>query len=487
MKSLVNLPLVLVLCSLLSLPSSANAVSSPMLIFADAGPRLGFYSCNSIDLGDVDGDGDLDVGMGVLGVKDRILINDGTGNLRDSGQAIGLSSNQENAQFFDMDGDGDLDFLTASSTDVAISYNDGTGGFHHIKLLSRPPIWPSYRYFLEAFVADDFDSDGDGDIVVGTPDGGVYFENIGEMFYEAHYLPEIVTATEQSISSADIDGDGDIDLSVSNSIFFYDGSGQFIDSGQNLGMRRGWGRSFGDLDGDGDLDLAIANVHGPDWILYNDGSGYFENLGERLLPGFSFSIAISDIDLDSDLDLVANGLSKANVYLNNGDGSFGTSVQKLPAQHSYVIRAGDLNGDNLADLAQCRLFSGSHVFLNVLPLPARIDCDPDTLSSRSRGKWLSCYVELPQGHDPREIDLSSILLKDGIAPVLDESYGFVRSQDSYISDQDADGIEERIVKFDRGEVMSALHAGDRVELVIKGALFSGVLFKGSDYVKVVAK
>ncbi|MFT5327613.1 MAG: hypothetical protein ACI8P0_005505 [Planctomycetaceae bacterium] len=58
-------------------------------------------------LGDLDGDGDLDVFVAGGGTDNRVLINDGFGGFQDSGQPAGLSG--RDVALGDLDGDGDLD------------------------------------------------------------------------------------------------------------------------------------------------------------------------------------------------------------------------------------------------------------------------------------------------------------------------------------------------------------------------------------------
>jgi hypothetical protein len=119
-------------------------------------------------------------------------------------------------------------------------------------------------------------------------------------------------------------------------------------------------------------------------------------------------------------------------------------------------------------------------------IQADIDIDPDTLNLRSRGRWITCYIELPAGLDPREIDASTVLLNGAVRPELDPKYGFVKSETSYIMDHDEDGIFERMVKFDRQMAMEALIPGEYVVLTVTGQLNDGTEFKGDDTIGVIA-
>ena len=117
-------------------------------------------------------------------------------------------------------------------------------------------------------------------------------------------------------------------------------------------------------------------------------------------------------------------------------------------------------------------------------IEASIDIDPDTLNLKSKGKFITAYIEL-EGADVRDVDASSILLNGVVPPILNEKYGFVTSEDSYIVDHDNDGIMERMVKFDRAEVEKILTPSDEVILTITGSLLDGTEFEGTDTIRVI--
>jgi len=110
------------------------------------------------------------------------------------------------------------------------------------------------------------------------------------------------------------------------------------------------------------------------------------------------------------------------------------------------------------------------------PIPAPIDIDPDALNLKSEGKWITCYIELPEGYDVADIDVSTVVLND-LVPA--------ESRPTGILDHDGDGILELMVKFSRSAVQGLLGTADEAELTVTGELADGTPFEGADTIKVV--
>jgi parallel beta-helix repeat protein len=115
-----------------------------------------------------------------------------------------------------------------------------------------------------------------------------------------------------------------------------------------------------------------------------------------------------------------------------------------------------------------------------------IDIDPDTLNLRSKGKWITAYIQLPEGYNPEDIDASTILLNGSIQPVLDPKYSFVTNSSEYLVDHNNDGILERMLKFDRATLASFIYQRvgmqSDVPLTLTGKLADGTPFEGTDTV-----
>jgi hypothetical protein len=118
-----------------------------------------------------------------------------------------------------------------------------------------------------------------------------------------------------------------------------------------------------------------------------------------------------------------------------------------------------------------------HWFLLVeeIPLAAAVDLDPDVLNPRSKGRWLTCYVELPEGYDPADIDVSTVLFNETV-PAEQHPAG--------VGDYDGDGIPDLMVKFSRSEVIDVLPQGQEAEVRVSGEV-DDAWFGGTDTVRVL--
>ena len=179
-----------------------------------------------------------------------------------------------------------------------------------------------------------------------TVDGGsgVFF-NSGEVFSNTNDSP--------GSGIGDLDNDGDLDVIVVthdfSRVFFNDGAGNFVDSGQSLSNTWGWQIALGDLDKDGDLDAYVGDHATGHMVWMNNGAGFFIDSGQVLGNGQTYGIALGDVDGDGDLDAVAANYNGNAIWLNNGSGVFTHSNQFLGA-NGIDVALGDIDGDWDLDL-----------------------------------------------------------------------------------------------------------------------------------------
>jgi len=142
---------------------------------------------------------------------------------------------------------------------------------------------------------------------------------------------------------------------------------------------------------------------------------------------------------------------------------------------------GNVDGIAIVDM-------GAYEFIPPPEITATVDIDPDTLNLKSESKWITAYIELPEGYDVSDINVSSILLNDTIPVDL--------SAPIAVGDYDEDGILDLMVKFDRASVISYILANInktklfeersiRVILTITGYLNDGTLFQGTATIRVL--
>jgi hypothetical protein len=118
--------------------------------------------------------------------------------------------------------------------------------------------------------------------------------------------------------------------------------------------------AWGDYDNDGDLDVLASgsDTNGDNQlsVYTNTGNGAFDptpvDVAVADLGVSDGDAAWGDFDLDGDLDVVAVGTSRAEVYKNNGNGTFDTNpiaVDTIGLQ-SASVAVGDYNNDGRPDI-----------------------------------------------------------------------------------------------------------------------------------------
>ncbi len=202
-------------------PPGAHARVTPR--FREAAAAVGLADTRwgrGLALGDVDGDGDVDLFVANVQGGSRLYRNEGaeTGQLGfvDESAAAGLArfDGDLGAVFGDVDGDGDADLFVANNWAAnRLYHNEGPGLFAPVAAAAV-----GRRSMGAAF----FDYDGDGAVdlattAVGGQGGDEVYQNQAGAFWPVGALLGLQPQSDgQALSYGDIDGDGDVDWLVAD-------------------------------------------------------------------------------------------------------------------------------------------------------------------------------------------------------------------------------------------------------------------------------
>ncbi|OUJ71092.1 hypothetical protein BXP70_22510 [Hymenobacter crusticola] len=367
---------------------------------------------SGLDLGDVDGDGDLDFVTISNSTKNAsIRLNNGAGQFSGNQEvAVGSGGNPRSVSLNDIDGDGDLDLLTTSTSNtVSVRRNNGAGiftGNQEVPSTNTPGI----------LYARDMDNDGDLDLVTLGYDVVQVQLNGNTTLLPTAFSParnarsaprdtDVAVTFNQALtnnaatqgalkvfgqqsglkaSAVTVSGNTltlnpNADFKPGEKVFATlttaaqsstgslpnaqvyqftaaaaSGPGTFLGGSDADGGGR---LAVGDVDGDGDLDYVTYGGA----VRLNNGSGTYTN-GQQLSIGGPRNVALGDLDSDGDLDLVLSvntGRGFVYVRLNNGAGTFSGTQQLSVGAEPYGLALGDVDADGDLDVLTANGTSGS--------------------------------------------------------------------------------------------------------------------------------
>lgn len=236
--------------------NNAGVFSGTTDIYANGGLR-------SLEVGDVDGDGDLDIVVGNYNSTTSgtvsVMTNNGSGTFTLNAATVSVGGGSWAVALGDIDGDGDLDLVSGnySTGTASIRFNDGTGNFSGSTDLT-------VGSYVQHVTLADIDGDGDLDLVATAGNSTAIRSNDGAGNFSGS-TSVTLGGYESAATLGDIDGDGDLDLvSVGNnnkaSVRLNNGAGVFSGTGEVVVGASPRGLALGDVDGDGDLDVVVRST-----------------------------------------------------------------------------------------------------------------------------------------------------------------------------------------------------------------------------------
>ncbi len=345
-------------------------------------------SPNYVAAGDIDGDGDIDLvtdSNGPGGDPTQVFWNDGSGEFT-LGPVLTAGWGFGGVALGDLEGDGDLDVVRCSyfSHGAYFFRNGDDAGFD-------PGFYYSGGGGCVDVIFTDIDGDGDDDFILTDNFGGQVrpYRNISGLGFNSVGLFPAGTHP-YALAAGDVDGDGDNDLVAANddgnsmTVMFNDGTGAFTGA-QAYPMGRARGIALADFNGDGALDAVTSDFYTALGALGDEvsvrlghGDGTFGPRAGYRTQALPEDVGVADFNGDGNLDLVVTcGVDDSMVVLRgNGDGTFMPFEAFDAYSDPQGLALGDFDGDGDTDVATV---SNSLDRLVILDNVSGTPTDPDDL------------------------------------------------------------------------------------------------------------
>ncbi len=324
-------------------------------------------SPDNVTLGDIDGDGDVDMlvsngGNGPYPIS--VFKNDGNAVFTPAANGtINSGGFNRSMTLGDIDGDGDLDLVTTNGDYLYVFGNNGSGTFTQLVNYTNSASFQPVYNAVENVTLADVDNDGDLDALATLRNAGVVGVrlNNGAGTFSGSTNVQVGTYA-RALAVADVDGDGDLDFVTANnnattplSLRLNDGSGNFTAPATEPALpvnSYGYSVRLGDLDGDGDADIAVTASN--TYALLNNGAGTFARPANGGVIATDLSnLWLADFNNDGALDVAGMDYTFIKTYLN----------RQAPAITSFAATSGPVGaqvvvtGANFADASSVK-FNG---------------------------------------------------------------------------------------------------------------------------------
>ena len=305
-----------------------------------------------VAIGDVDGDSDLDLVVGAqscffFDTQTQLLLNDGSAqfvNATVASMPVDVDVTTGGVELGDIDGDGDLDLVLAIGRPLEgscstnqpdrIYINDGSGVF-----VDESAARFSASFFERTGFArlGDVDEDGDLDLVTGTTDFQAtrdrLYLNDGAGFF-THVPAGWLVPEVDFVDLVDLDGDGHLDVVGRSGVALGDGAGGFTPAGLAAPLLPDLAdvqAAVGDWDGDGDVDVAQFFRDAPFFPRPRVFAGLLQHLEvlDFVRTGRSHRVRISARSADTGIATAVPLLSFTSVALDSPFGALGVDPATL--------------------------------------------------------------------------------------------------------------------------------------------------------------
>jgi len=244
----------------------------------------------------------------------------------------------------DVDHDGDLDLVVATTAGPRVYRNNLDGTFSEL----AAQMGVSHAGASRDAAFGDFDGDGHTDLVIMSGDGPRLFHNLGQGRFQDVTATSGLAASRKpggAVAVGDYDNDVFLDLFVTSvdgagpSLYHNRGDGTFELDARTKELRRKLSgvavldAAFFDYDNDGWLDLVVVGKPAPApappaggrgvFLFRNDRTKGFQDVSSILPDSLRAgrAVAVADFDQDGDLDLIVVGWDGRPRLLRNDGGN----------------------------------------------------------------------------------------------------------------------------------------------------------------------
>ena len=316
------------------------------------------HGSGQIALGDLDGDGTIDVVTPTTDAKLTVMF--GRGDAFVSGVSYPTLAKTSHPIVADLDGNGSLDvaMLDANGVEVLINHGDGTfaaavgdpvtgatalaiGNHGELLVATTGNTIVHLTYHLGAFAP------GMTTTNVAQPPAWPIAIAAGDIVATVNSDQTITVGASRfalstaasDVALADIDGDGDLDVVTATGVLV-NTAGTF--TLEPVASGAGGQIVAGDLDHDGQADLVIAGTT----VMMHRGAGFAAPVTHQFSTTTT-SLALADLDRDGVLDLVVAGDTTITPWFGRGDGTF---VEPTDVEPDALVVEDDVDHDGATDL-----------------------------------------------------------------------------------------------------------------------------------------
>jgi hypothetical protein len=256
----------------------------------------------------------------------------------------------------DIDLDGDLDIVLACNSDtLVIMFNDGDGNFDI-------NYYIPFHYYGKEIRAGIINSDAFPDITTQYSDySNLYiaiFMNNGQGIFTLDNYYQVNDDIDY-LELYNSEDNNNLDIIFAShlgqfmGLLYNDGTGQFSPPTYYNVNYHPTGLACDDLNGNGREDILVSNVGNLDAWFSTDSGLVYTNISDTAR---AYQVKIADVDNDGDNDIVGYDWGipgtpkKLLIYFNDGSGNFSLSYSKWISEAMAELFVSDLNNDSFPDI-----------------------------------------------------------------------------------------------------------------------------------------